>query len=567
MAKDVSVTCNTNPFYNKLSKCVIDDCTSRRCIETTCNVRSDGSLDGPEDCQILTDLRYNKLLPKELQDPVMKYQNKRDYYESSADFDYDCLYESDDEELNTNCRKLVQPERPTAVLVHTTTPCSWLDLLILTIGSCLGFISIIMLILCYFKCKGLYCFAPDISTAELEKQFITSHATENYLLFPSFNASNSPPFTLCNNECTKTSNKQENRRDRRKRMITLTPVAKRLQLSNVSDTSTDDVFDAMDVDSPAGARSRSPSSPFMSPLALRSAENSNTEPIEPPAGSSPTVGLKRHGFLVIRKRRSTFNDRLAIRKKRTSSPLRPLNRPTTPDDYILKEDNLCSTDDAGMDSLMSAPIIKRPTGRNILRRKSALPLDNTSSSPISVRPQRTMSLCSPAFREIRMRTNSLGEHQIPTASAEALNPLMDNQNMPGDQLALPLTTVGKHSDLRYISTETMANLLDEKFSIDYEVIDARYPYEFNGGHIKGARNLFTKDMINEAFFGENTPPVEEGSKKKILVFHCEFSSERAPSMMKHLRKRDRAKNRYPKLDYPEIYVLKGVIRHFTSVRK
>ena len=39
--------------------------TNRRCIETTCNVRSDGSLDGPEDCQILTDLRYNKLLPKE----------------------------------------------------------------------------------------------------------------------------------------------------------------------------------------------------------------------------------------------------------------------------------------------------------------------------------------------------------------------------------------------------------------------------------------------------------------------------------------------------------------------
>lgn len=129
-----------------------------------------------------------------------------------------------------------------------------------------------------------------------------------------------------------------------------------------------------------------------------------------------------------------------------------------------------------------------------------------------------------------MRTNSLGEHQIPTgkliifrgesghvpfsASAEALNPLMDNQNMPGDQLALPLTTVGKHSDLRYISTETMANLLDGKFSIgmgswenpfdtfitlsDYEVIDARYPYEFNGGHIKGARNLFTKDMVSQS---------------------------------------------------------------------
>ncbi len=33
------------------------------------------------------------------------------------------------------------------------------------------------------------------------------------------------------------------------KMMTLTPVAKRLQLSNVSDSSCDDVFDAMDVDS------------------------------------------------------------------------------------------------------------------------------------------------------------------------------------------------------------------------------------------------------------------------------------------------------------------------------
>ena len=30
--------------------------------------------------------------------------------------------------------------------------------------------------------------------------------------------------------------------------------------------------------------------------------------------------------------------------------------------------------------------------------------------------RRTMSLCSPAFREIRTRTNSLGEHQIPTGN-------------------------------------------------------------------------------------------------------------------------------------------------------
>jgi hypothetical protein len=67
------------------------------------------------------------------------------------------------------------------------------------------------------------------------------------------------------------------------------------------------------------------------------------------------------------------------------------------------------------------------------------------------------------------------------------------------------------------------------------------------------------------FFGENSPPVDEKSKK-ILIFHCEFSSERAPAMMKHLRKLDRAKHRYPKLDFPEIYVLKGGYKVFCNQR-
>jgi hypothetical protein len=43
--------------------------------------------------------------------------------------------------------------------------------------------------------------------------------------------------------------------------------------------------------------------------------------------------------MVVRKRRSTFNDRFAERKKRTSSPLKPaFNRAARPsDDYVLKE--------------------------------------------------------------------------------------------------------------------------------------------------------------------------------------------------------------------------------------
>lgn len=68
--------------------------------------------------------------------------------------------------------------------------------------------------------------------------------------------------------------------------------------------------------------------------------------VSPLLGTSPTQGLKRHGFIVIRKRRSTFNDRIAERKKRTSSPLKPVIAPSKKpdkagksDDYVLREVN------------------------------------------------------------------------------------------------------------------------------------------------------------------------------------------------------------------------------------
>ena len=42
-----------------------------------------------------------------------------------------------------------------------------------------------------------------------------------------------------------------------------------------------------------------------------------------------------------------------------------------------------------------------------------------------------------------------------------------------------------------------------------------------------------------------------------MVFHCEFSSERGPKMYEIFRAMDRNRNSYPKLTWPEIYLLKG----------
>ena len=50
----------------------------------------------------------------------------------------------------------------------------------------------------------------------------------------------------------------------------------------------------------------------------------------------------------------------------------------------------------------------------------------------------------------------------------------------------------------------------------------------------------------------------------VIIFHCEFSSQRAPGMAQFLRKLDRTTNcsRYPFLFYPETYVMKGGYAEF-----
>lgn len=98
---------------------------------------------------------------------------------------------------------------------------------------------------------------------------------------------------------------------------------------------------------------------------------------------------------------------------------------------------------------------------------------------------------------------------------------------------------GRHNDLRSISVDTMSELVRGNFDdsvASFKVIDCRYPYEFEGGHIRHAKNLYTQEQILEELVtpisGEAT--LEGGSdtagKRHILVFHCEFSSERGPKL-------------------------------------
>jgi len=115
---------------------------------------------------------------------------------------------------------------------------------------------------------------------------------------------------------------------------------------------------------------------------------------------------------------------------------------------------------------------------------------------------------------------------------------------------------GQPDSIPRITKETLLQVLDGSFDGQFDermVIDCRFEYEFEGGHIKGAVNYNDKELLTGQLF-EISPP-----GKTLLIFHCEYSAHRAPIMARHVRKQDRATNaeQYPKLTYPEVYILDG----------
>ncbi|KAJ9292790.1 hypothetical protein DTO271G3_8489 [Paecilomyces variotii] len=107
-----------------------------------------------------------------------------------------------------------------------------------------------------------------------------------------------------------------------------------------------------------------------------------------------------------------------------------------------------------------------------------------------------------------------------------------------------------------IEKKILVDLIDGKYNDRFEnlmIIDCRFEYEYEGGHINGALNYNDKEELADILFEKEPKP------GTVLVFHCEYSAHRAPIMAKYIRHKDRAVNvdEYPKLTYPEMYILDG----------
>ncbi|XP_068922179.1 M-phase inducer phosphatase 2 isoform X3 [Petaurus breviceps papuanus] len=255
------------------------------------------------------------------------------------------------------------------------------------------------------------------------------------------------------------------------------------------------------------------------------------------------------------------------------------------------EDDLKNEEEVppGMESLISAPLVKKEeeeSEQSLVMHSKCRRLFRSPSMPSSsIRPV-LKRLERPRDKDTPVKNKRRKSVTIPTAALEEkeeepkprllrsrslchdeIETILDNdpRELIGDySKAFLLQTIdGRHQDLKYISPETMVAVLTGKFSNIVEkcvILDCRYPYEFEGGHIKGAVNL-PLEQDAENFLLLN-PILPSEDKRVILIFHCEFSSERGPRMCRFIRERDRAANDYPNLYYPEMYILKGGYRDF-----
>uniref|UniRef100_A0A674K3P1 M-phase inducer phosphatase n=1 Tax=Terrapene triunguis TaxID=2587831 RepID=A0A674K3P1_9SAUR len=255
---------------------------------------------------------------------------------------------------------------------------------------------------------------------------------------------------------------------------------------------------------------------------------------------------------------------------------------------ILDEEELKNDADVppGMENLLTAPLVKKEgTDLRSVRHSKCRQLFRSPSMPSSVIRPILKRLDRPQDKDTPVKTKrrkSVAGTPIEEKAEEPKSRLLrsrsfchdeienildnDHRELIGDfsKAYLLQTVEGRHQDLKYISPEMMVAVLNGQFNSLIEncvIVDCRYPYEYEGGHIKGAVNLPLEQDIEDFLLRNPIVPLDV-QKRVIVIFHCEFSSERGPRMCRFVREKDRARNEYPNLHYPELYILKGGYKEF-----
>ena len=99
------------------------------------------------------------------------------------------------------------------------------------------------------------------------------------------------------------------------------------------------------------------------------------------------------------------------------------------------------------------------------------------------------------------------------------------------------------------------------------IIDARFDYEFQAGHIQGAINIDNQQTCEKELLHDLDKLRHLMQTNTIIVFHCEFSERRGPTLWRGMRDLDRRINMAKcengaKIFFPEMYVLEKGYKGF-----
>jgi M-phase inducer tyrosine phosphatase len=252
---------------------------------------------------------------------------------------------------------------------------------------------------------------------------------------------------------------------------------------------------------------------------------------------------------------------------------------------VLGHDRRASNGSGGERMMMLAADMSSPDGE-----RRFPPGFDASGSPIasSARPRARPALLRQTSKD---DTSPLGYGSKRAAEDRGISlnepsmagsPSYGAECMPGfgaserEGKVLPCFTA-KADGLMRISPATLVDVLEGRYQDeikDYHVIDCRFGYEYDGGHVPGAINLSTIERVKahiltagQGLHANQPLPLRtqsgrcdgDGNRRKtVLIFHCEFSCKRAPSLALALRHADRALQQdYPSCHFPELYILEG----------
>jgi len=188
------------------------------------------------------------------------------------------------------------------------------------------------------------------------------------------------------------------------------------------------------------------------------------------------------------------------------------------------------------------------------RPKSPISLEKTKATTnVRIATKKKLAFPKPDFENIS--TSAKNSPTLPRPQQN--NEENENSNDESSQQLLPVSSYVQC--VPCVATETVAAIIRGEFpNLTHIVVDCRYDYEYNGGHIRNAINYSEPDKFLEKFFNNNFGEPE----KVVLIFHCEYSTVRGPNMAQILRDADRNRHIYPQLLYPHVYILEAGYRKF-----